>query len=100
MITNPRLRDFYAKMSADQSVEPEEADSPFSSSIILDQENTQNYREVDVPALDIDKDGPSEELDVVCFERLSDGFGQGVSKRKILVTKGVTLKQLVEMSKD
>ena len=34
------------------------------------------------------------------FEVLANTFGKGANKRKMLVTKGITLKKLYEMSDD
>jgi len=38
-------------------------------------------------------------MDPEAVEKLSKGFGNGTTERKILVTKGITLKKLHEVSK-
>ena len=44
-------------------------------------------------------DGPDEPLDIDGFETMRQTFGDGNNKRVVLVSKGVSLKQLIADSK-
>ena len=44
-------------------------------------------------------DGPDEPLDLEGFETMRQTFGEGQNRRVVLVSKGVTLKQLLADSK-
>jgi hypothetical protein len=48
---------------------------------------------------DDDQDGPDTPLDLSGFETMRETFGSGENKRVVLVSKGVTLKQLLADSK-
>jgi hypothetical protein len=50
--------------------------------------------------MDVDIEGPDPIMDEAALITLSKSFGNGVAPRKILVSKGVTLKQNIEWLKE
>ena len=48
--------------------------------------------------VDFDTEGPESELTLEALEKHEETFGKGVKRRKMLVSKGVTLKELYSMS--
>ena len=58
------------------------------------------FKDISPTPLEVEVEPPSPILDEAALENLDGGFGKGISARKMLVTKGVTLKQLVEAVDD
>ena len=57
------------------------------------------HRSDDPEVVDIEKEDPTPVLEESAILALEESFGKGTTKRKMLVTKGVTLSQLHKMSK-
>ena len=55
-------------------------------------------KSLDWEVVDFDFDGPDSLMTVEAIEKQEQAFGSGVKRRKMLVSKGVTLKELYSMS--
>jgi len=50
---------------------------------------------MDVEVVDVDNEGPTETLELEALEKLTKGFGKGVSERKIVVSRRHSLNDII-----
>jgi hypothetical protein len=55
-------------------------------------------KSLDWEVIDFDTEGPDSELALEAIEKHEETFGKGSKRRKMLVSKGLTLKELYNMS--
>lgn len=56
-------------------------------------------KSLDWEVVDFDTEGPESEMTLEALEKLEETFGKGSKRRKMLVSKGITLKELYNMSR-
>jgi len=54
------------------------------------------YKDILPTAVEVEVEPTQEVLDIDGLDKINESFGKGVNKRKMLVTKGITLKELVK----